>query len=119
MTPDYDSLDPGILATVRWLQERGFDTTDSGDGVTKLVEGHPLRDESWDFPHVVMAGDESEANRLLTTLAAAGVELSPGCIQNTYDPADGSQIIMLMNVYLLNDGWKWTDPTAEFGILDS
>ena len=32
---NYDQLDPGIRETVRLLQNAGFDTTDSGDGVTK------------------------------------------------------------------------------------
>lgn len=37
----YDELDPGIAATVRWLNEAGFVTVDSGDGVTKLAAGAP------------------------------------------------------------------------------
>lgn len=33
---DYDDLDPGIRDTVRLLRAHGFETTDSGDGVSKL-----------------------------------------------------------------------------------
>lgn len=32
---DYDSLDPGIRETVRWLRGIGMPTCDSGDGVSK------------------------------------------------------------------------------------
>lgn len=33
---DYADLDPGIRDTVRLLRSHGFETTDSGDGVSKL-----------------------------------------------------------------------------------
>ena len=42
---DYDALNPGIRATVRWMRERGFNTTDSGDGETHEYEC----DRGWPF----------------------------------------------------------------------
>lgn len=33
------ACDPGIRRVVAWLRERGFKTTDSGDGVTKPSAG--------------------------------------------------------------------------------
>lgn len=52
--PNYDELDPGIRATVRALNDAGFYTTDSGDGVSKPREwyegGHAIP-----CPHVVVS----------------------------------------------------------------
>ena len=36
---DYGELDPGIRETVRRLNEEGFETCDSGDGVSKFEKG--------------------------------------------------------------------------------
>ena len=35
---DYATLDPGIRDVVRELHRSGYDTTDSGDGVTKILD---------------------------------------------------------------------------------
>lgn len=94
-----DALDPGIRRTVVWLRENGFATVDSGDGVTKLAKGWP----ALDFPHVFMVVDrgklESEARRLHGLLwANLGRRPRPGMIQATFDPTDGSRILMLAHV---------------------
>lgn len=44
---DYETLDPGIRDVVRMMRERGFDTTDSGDGHSK--DNNP---EALPFAHV-------------------------------------------------------------------
>lgn len=49
---DYSELDPGIRATVRLLREFGFETTDSGDGVSKPQDWYDSG-EAIPFPHVV------------------------------------------------------------------
>lgn len=41
---NYDELDPGIREVVKWINDRGYTTTDSGDGCSKpederMVEG--------------------------------------------------------------------------------
>ena len=45
---DYNTLDPGIREVVRGLVSLGYDTTDSGDGVSKADMGCALP-----FRHVV------------------------------------------------------------------
>jgi hypothetical protein len=66
---DPANLDPGIRETVVYLRGNGFDTCDSGDGVTKDKE-----DRAFDVPHVVCRLPVHEmvfifeANRLLITL---------------------------------------------------
>lgn len=51
---DYEALDPGIRRTVRWLRSLGFETTDSGDGVTKPAMGLTWDDGVRDHPHVII-----------------------------------------------------------------
>jgi hypothetical protein len=72
------SLDPGIKAMVLYLRERGFVTTDSGDGVSK-PDGLPFR-------HIACVTTKAsffrESERLASTL--------PGwTINASYNPADG------------------------------
>jgi hypothetical protein len=50
---DYETLDPGIRDVVRRLRDRGFETTDSGDGVSKPAEWYAAG-EAIPFPHVVI-----------------------------------------------------------------
>lgn len=58
---DYTQLDPGIQDIVRQLHAWGFETTDSGDGVTKFQVPEPERmDGILDFPHVVVIFPEFE-----------------------------------------------------------
>jgi hypothetical protein len=47
----YSQLDPSICDVVRKLHAHGFETTDSGDGVSKPKE---LYDSAIPFPHVVI-----------------------------------------------------------------
>ena len=103
---DYSTLNPGIRRTVQWLREHGYETTDSGDGVTNVgvIEG------ALEFPHVVIQVHPrnlvDEADRLMGDLWEAGVCIEPQgvdpstpCIQATYDPGSSSTgIIMLMGV---------------------
>lgn len=70
---DYNDLDPGIRNVVRWLNEQGFKTFDSGDGVTK--------DYGTPFPHASMEVEPSKlveaCDRLVAALEEAGVEVDP------------------------------------------
>jgi len=116
--------DKGIGMTVEWLQAHGFETTDSGDGVSKpeageVGEGGVVEVQA--FPHVVavvppeaLAG---EADRLACMLAERGIALQPQgraievepngtpadlhqgpTLLASYDPADGSAVLFLANV---------------------
>ena len=100
MTP----INPGILATVKWLRSHGFSTTDSGDGVT-----HDFGCDQ-DRPYVHMLVEPArlveEANRLATLLADRGITVEPcdehgtaPMIEASYNPADLA-VISLWNVKL-------------------
>lgn len=73
--PDYTSLDPGIRQVVRWLRAAGFNTHDSGDGVTKadwIAKGTAM-----EVPHVFVRTTPgtmvSDASDLLRLVRAAGI----------------------------------------------
>lgn len=51
---DYDKLDPGIRACVRALNLAGFETADSGDGVSKAAQGLVPGEDFITRPHVVI-----------------------------------------------------------------
>ena len=96
---DYEAIDPGIRDTVRLLREHGFETTDSGDGVTKLGSGWSDT-EAMPFPHVAchVTRDTlfAEADRLATVL------LIPWSIQASYDPRDKSYVLLATLAALLD-----------------
>lgn len=98
---DSEELDQGIRQTVLWLNENGFNTTDSGDGVSKLAAGWPP-EEVLDFAHVFMFCNStdliSEAQRLLKLLSSVGIESRPNMVEASYDPANESAMIMLQGV---------------------
>lgn len=71
-----DGVDPGIRRTVAFLRDRGFDTIDSGDGVTKRLAGDL---EALDYPHVFIKANAGEQTAFLaaSALKLAGVLVSP------------------------------------------
>lgn len=113
---DYGELDPGVRRTVRWLRSLGYETCDSGDGVTKKPDGWMVRD----YPHVTMRVYASDlvalADDMHVRLEVAGFKVAPvgghvmnrdgevvPCvyIQANYDPANG---IGFLEVAGLHDG---------------
>lgn len=113
---DYDAIDPGVRETVRRLNALGFETTDSGDGVSKLDEGYPA-DEILDFPHVyIRCAPRDVANvsaRLKREIERRGFCVEPVghssiWIQATLDPADGTATILLAGV--TDAGWRAPEP---------
>jgi hypothetical protein len=50
---DLSALDPGIRDVVRRIREAGFETTDSGDGVSKSADWY-ASGEAIPFPHVAV-----------------------------------------------------------------
>jgi hypothetical protein len=113
---NYNALDPGIRETVKWLRGHFFQTTDSGDGVSKaelIASGYAL-----DFPHVMMTAPRltmsQAAYDLFRLLKLRGVLCVPHGkegphISATYDPADGSAVIVLTGV---NDALLFPPPSA-------
>ena len=104
------NLNPGIVRTVEWLNAHGFKTIDSGDGETHDYEcDRP-------YPYVVMITSPDklvdEAERLYSLLSSEGFLLAPfgcesdACIQASYDPADGTAVIELIN--LADKDWQAT-----------
>ena len=94
-------LCPGIRKTVLFLQRHGFNTTDSGDGVSNEGMGCEL-----DHPNVFMLCPPdkllTESHRLLELLARQGVRCTPDPdgphIEVSYDPSDGIGILCLFNL---------------------
>lgn len=100
-----DKLNPGIVKTVEWLQSKGFDTRDSGDGETHDYEC------DLPFPYVHMVTEPetlvSEARRLQAELKSIGIELEPldeygeaKAIETSFNPVTNLAIISLFNVKL-------------------
>lgn len=117
---DYESLDPGIRDLVRLLRQNRFNTTDSGDGVSKPPEHRVL-----DYPHVFCSSDSKsligECDRMREVLIEAGLyatqdwvrgetfatndgtrtQFTPVrtrgfTIQGTYDPGDMTAVIAVL-----------------------
>ncbi len=93
MSFDYDQLDPGIRGVVRVLHQNGYETTDSGDGVTKPAAGWPAK-ELIDGPHVAVrvpdgADIRDWSGRLLATLRWDAKDTSKLHIETTFSPTDG------------------------------
>lgn len=108
---DYNELDNGIRRLVKLLRSWCFETTDSGDGVSKKLNGTWDDDCCMGTPHVIIQVDNpadlaSEADRLLRKLREIGVDIRQfgvddgihGGIEVTYDPVDRTCIIMLWQV---------------------
>jgi hypothetical protein len=93
------ACDPGIRRVVAWLRERGFKTTDSGDGVAKPAAGD---EDALTEPHVFMVTHRDAladaADRLQAELAAAGFTPRAGRVQSSYDPADGVAVLALVGI---------------------
>ena len=103
---DYEELDPGIREVVRFLRENDFETTDSGDGLTKLAGMSPeeiaAQDEVIPEPHVFIVTERGEmldeADRLHGLFVAVGFEEDAIGVQALYSPGDGVPILMLTGV---------------------
>lgn len=89
--PPYDELDPGIRETVRWLFERGFDPTDSGDGSKAATMGCAESE-----PNVYMLVKDPhqlihETDRLGRLLTSRGIV---GRVQGSYAPGEPAIIAL-------------------------
>lgn len=98
---------PGIARTVEWLQGHGFQTTDSGDGRTKISDGSDP--DALHLPHVNMRVDPAEmvsrADLLKDLLLGRGILVAESGafdgapeIVASYDPANGVAVLMLLGV---------------------
>ena len=93
---DMTALDPGIRLPVFILRQAGFETTDSGDGVSKPAEERVI-----DQPHVAITVESheivDEANRLLRLVVSKAKEIGSGWhIEASYSPQDGAAILLMV-----------------------
>ena len=122
LTPEeLAALDPGIRSTVAWLRFHGFDTVDSGDGVTKYADAPDEASADvadvgpgWigcalPVPNVAIQVEPdqlvAEADRLAALLLSEhGVTVDPqgenlvadqAVISASYDPANRTALILL------------------------
>lgn len=98
--PQEEDLDPGIRRVVFFLRSAGFTTTDSGDGESKadaIAEGDAL-----DYPHVAIVTRShcllAESDRVLAAFKSIGIDVGPAQVQGTYDPTDGSAVILVTGI---------------------
>ena len=97
---EFRKLSPGVRHLVLWLNQQGFKTTDSGDG-SNHADGMECA-----VPHPMVAivcraeRMVDEARRLKVLLEERGLVFKADGpdIQASYDPADDSAVIVLMNV---------------------
>lgn len=91
ITFNYDQLDPGIRDIVKLLHDNGFDTTDSGDGISKSKDGWP-ENEIIPYPHVFCVDTVNtlinESWRLLKILPKGWK------VEASYSPNDNKAILM-------------------------
>ena len=94
MTFDPSALSPGIRNAVVWLRERGWVTTDSGDGSNfdAGMEG------ALPFPHIAVQSHEdtllNDGRHLLKLLTYAGAPASV-TVECSFNPADRSAVILV------------------------
>lgn len=92
---DYEQLDPGIIGLVALLRAHGFETTDSGDGVSKKAKGI---DDALPYPHVFCVVDPDrlviEAKRAWHTLNVYP-EYEDLSIEASYSPDDNAAILAI------------------------
>lgn len=100
-----NNLNPKIKATVEWLRQNGFNTTDSGDGETHDFEC----DQNIPYVHMVVKPEVLiyETRRLVNWLTEKGVKLEPQnetgkaqTVEACFSPLDGIATISLYNVML-------------------
>lgn len=105
---EIQGLSPEVRDLVVWLNEQGFETTDSGDG-SNFKAG---MEGALSFPHVFMKAEPKilvhEGRRLYRLLEHRGIDFKPHLIdpqfpyypqiQATYDPHDETGVLLLMHV---------------------
>lgn len=105
-------IDPRIRGLVVWLRDMGFETCDSGDGVSKFEDRSRNEECELDYPHVfIHVSPETlllECNRLWIALVNAGLRIGPLSskdigkrlpgVVGRYEPGDYHSFIELVNV---------------------
>jgi hypothetical protein len=95
---DIDGLDPGIRQLVIYLDGHGFETCDSGDGVSKVGAMECAEAESHVYMIVTPTTMVAEAHRLEALLAAGGIDAPELRIECSYSPNDMTALLSLHGV---------------------
>ena len=94
---NFADVQPAMRGVVAWLRQLGFDTTDSGDGVTNVAMG---MEGALDIPHVFMlCASEvafAEADRLWAEVNRKG--LTGATVQMSYSPEDRECVLSLFGI---------------------
>jgi hypothetical protein len=88
---DYESLNPGIRSLVKWFHEKGFETTDSGDGQTHeqpCDRDHPYIVVRVQDPHRLI----QETQRVFQCLGDLATKEGV-LVQGNYSPSDGMAFV--------------------------
>lgn len=104
---NFNEINPGVVKLVAMLQAHGFNTTDSGDGVTNV----PLMEGVLARPHIFIVVEPDkmiyESHRLYELMQDKAnfdqdVEMIPpqptGVIEVSYSPIDKTAVIGLLNL---------------------
>ena len=98
---DYSLLNPGIRMLVQFLNEQGFETTDSGDGKTNVESGMECAMDVPNVHMIVRPADRivHESRRLYDVMKDHGIALGPlgedgigPTIEASYSPVDNISI---------------------------
>ena len=109
------NLNPNIARLVSWLNDKGFETTDSGDGMTHDFEC----DRAYAYVVILLDGPDkirSESKRLYRLLRSEGVEFDPmngPFIQANYSPLDEYTFLEVCGI---KDGDIW--PNREIRLVE-
>ena len=90
--PPWKYLDKGIVDLVRFLFDNGYETTDSGDGVSKPDVGR-----EFDFPHVVVSVEPTDLMHSVGFVFGllAGTEWAHFQVEGRYALPDGVANLMV------------------------
>jgi hypothetical protein len=103
---DYTQLDPGIRDTVRRLRHYDFNTTDSGDGVSKPADARTFHE-----PHVHIAVGKY---RLFHEARAAQRVLGPDWyVEASYSTRDDTAILTCLRRDVLDKAVKAMGYTTD------
>lgn len=93
---NFEELDPGIRETVRRLRRHGFETTDSGDGVSKPADWYQPDEhgitQAMNFPHVICL---TSPDRLIADAQRLVVLFPTWQVEATYYPRNDKGILMI------------------------
>ncbi len=105
-------IQPTMKDTIQWLQDLGYHTTDSGDGILNVEAG---MEGALDYPHVFIRLPQEcdsirRAHQLFEQCVGVGLNPEEITVELNYSPQDRSAILYLLEVtdeiLHRSPGWK-------------